>query len=187
MTVRGSLIAFAVGLSAVLAASVAAAASRPPVPPADQTAKVGHPGWLVEQLHGCWIWDFTPSNKDVVTWSGPCAPNGPATGDGVLEWKGNLRFYGTMKDGRKTGHGSQVTSEGDQYEGDYKDGVFFGHGVYIWADGSRYDGEWNNNPEGLGEYTDPSQHYRGQWKNGCFRREAGKTYLITIDDSGSCD
>ena len=170
----------------VMLATAAAAGGRPPAPPADQLAKAGRPGWIVEQRNGCWVWDFAPGKNDVVTWTGPCAPDGPATGEGVLEWKGNLRYYGPMKEGRKSGHGSQVSSEDDRYEGDYKDGVFFGHGVYTWPDGARYEGDWNNNPEGFGDFTFRNEHYRGQWKNGCFQRGGGATYLVTIDDSGSC-
>jgi hypothetical protein len=180
-------IAFA-GLLIGLGSAMAVAASRPLAPPADQAAKIGHPGWLVEQNHGCWIWDFKPAKNEVVTWSGACAPDGPATGDGVMEWKGNLRYYGAMKDGRKTGHGSQVTSEGDQYDGDYQDGVFSGHGVYIWADGARYEGAWKASvPEGHGVYTERNVRFDGEWKNGCYRYGGGKTYLIMIDDAGSCD
>jgi len=143
------------------------AASHPPAPPADQIAREGHPGWTVDALNGCWIWNRKPFLDYFITWSGTCAPEGPATGPGLLDW-GDERFYGALKDGRKTGSGLLIDEWGGHVRGMWKDGVLDGPVAYAWADGSHYDGPFvKGYPNGHGVFTDKGKTYEGEWKDGC--------------------
>lgn len=162
-------------------------ASAPPAPPADQLGRVDHPGWAVDEEHGCWIWNRAPEANDRVTWSGACSPSGPAEGEGVLEWVGQERFTGTLQQGRKTGKGRLVYADGGHVEATWIDGRINGQGMVVWADGSRYEGEWKDSvPDGYGTYTYYDEKYVGQWKNGCF--DDGKTrYAIYKEDTEWCE
>jgi hypothetical protein len=144
------------------------AASHPPAPPADQVAREGHPGWTVDALNGCWIWNRKPYLDSFITWSGACSPEGPATGPGLLDW-GDERFYGEMKDGRKHGPALLIDEFGGHGTGTWKNGLMDGQVTYVWSDGARYVGPWvNGYPEGHGVYTEKGQKYEGKWKKGCF-------------------
>jgi hypothetical protein len=122
----------------------------------------------------------------VVTWTGSCAEDGLALGEGVLEWKNIERYTGTMKNGRKDGHGKLVNRWGDTYEGGYKAGVFDGKGTYVWSDTARYEGEYlNGYPNGSGVYTFRNEVHRGEWKNGCFN-DGKETFRINDNDVVAC-
>jgi hypothetical protein len=172
-------------LDETTAPATQAAGPRPPAPPADQLAKDGRLGWTVDSLHGCWIWNWYPDRTEV-TWTGLCAPDGPATGEGVLEWKDKQRYVGEMKNGRKDGRGKMVNASGDIYEGTYKNGALDGKGVYAWGDGARYEGEYKDGKEtGFGVFTFEGKTYSGQWVDGCFN-DGTKRYRILNDDVASC-
>jgi hypothetical protein len=143
------------------------AASHPPAPPAKQIATKGRPGWTVDALHGCWIWNRKPVLENFITWSGACAPDGPAIGPGLLDW-GDERFYGEMKDGRKFGKGLLIDEWGGHARGTWKNGLIDGQVVYVWDDGSHYEGPFAGGyPNGHGIFTDKGKIYEGEWKNGC--------------------
>ena len=157
------------------------AAAHPPAPPADQRATKGHAGWTVDALHGCWIWNRTGFLDHFITWSGACAPEGPATGPGVLDW-GDERFYGALQDGRKSGPGLLIDEWGGHARGTWKDGVMDGQVTYVWDGGERYEGQWvHGYPEGPGVFTDKGKTYEGQWKKGCFQG-SGLNYNIYDPD-----
>jgi len=162
------------------------AASRPPALPADQLAKKGHPGWAVDQLHGCWVWNQRPEKHEVATWTGACAPDGTATGEGVLEWKDYARYIGSMKNGREDGPGKMVNAYGESYEGGHKDGEHDGQGTYVWSDGARYQGGYKNGyANGTGVFTFRNETYSGEWKNGCFN-DGKKKYRILNNNIPGC-
>jgi hypothetical protein len=165
----------------------ASTAPQPPAPPADQRAKKDRPGWTVDQLHGCWIWNLAPDGEaDIVTWTGACATDGTATGMGVLEWKDVERYIGPMQAGRKEGQGKKVNAWGETYAGGFKYGEHDGHGTYVWSDGSRYDGNYTDGyANGLGTFTERGEVYSGEWKNGCFD-DGKKKYRILRRNVPGC-
>jgi len=162
------------------------AAARPAPPPTEQMAAVGRPGWAVDDLHGCWVWNIAPEKADVVTWTGACAADGTANGDGMLEWKDSERYTGPMKNGRKDGQGKTVNAYGDSYAGGFKAGEHDGHGKYIWSDGASYEGEYTNGyPNGSGVFSFRNDVYSGEWKNGCFN-DGTKKYRILNRKVAGC-
>ena len=161
-------------------------ASWPAPPPVEQMEKEGHPGWDVDRLHGCWVWNNKPHKGDAVTWTGLCGPEGKATGDGVLEWLSKSRYVGTMKAGKEDGQGRYVNAWGDTYEGGFKEGEQDGRGTYVWSDGARYEGGYKMGyPDGFGTFTERGEVYRGEWKNGCFN-DGNKKYRILDNNVPGC-
>lgn len=143
---------------------------RPAPPAADSIASIDHPGWTVDTEHGCWIWNPNPQQEETVRWTGACADDGPAQGEGVLAWRykrdgeqGEERYLGTMARGRMHGIGTYLESTGEIYQGEFQDGRENGFGLRVFPTG-RYEGQWR---QGL-------RHGRGVmvWINGnLFRGE----------------
>ncbi len=100
-------------------------------------------------------------------------------------------FVGEWKDGRATGQGRLVFSDGDQYIGEFEDSEFSGKGTYTFANGDKLVGEWKeglfsgqgtittrNRGQYVGEFKDDERHgqgtltiadgdrYVGEFKNG---------------------
>lgn len=175
------------GTGAAATGQAVEAGTRPPAPPAGQLARINRPGWSVDQLHGCWVWDQNPKTDDeVASWTGACAPDGSATGQGSLERKNIERYAGGMKEGRKDGQGKMVNSYGEQYEGGFRNGKLSGHGKYTWSDGANYEGNYTDDfADGNGTFTEGDKVYSGQWKMGCFD-DGQKKYSISMNGKGGC-
>ncbi len=150
---------------------VPATPGKPPAPPPDQLARPGHPGWSVDARSGCWLWNSVPQLDEIVTWSGKCGADGPATGQGVMEWVVGGKFYGRyegeLRGGKANGRGTSVWANGDRYEGEWKDHLRHGHGTKVWASGDRYEGEWKDDERnGRGTMVWLIGHrYEGEWKD----------------------
>src|SRR5690348_2060240 len=43
-------------------------------------------GWMADLRTGCRVWNEVPQPDEKVTWSGPCGPDGVATGFGIREF-----------------------------------------------------------------------------------------------------
>jgi hypothetical protein len=192
VSARGTVKGRGALLVAVTLVSVVPSAWAQPTPP----------GWIDGSRPGCRVWNPEPRPDESVVWTGSCA-NGFAQGHGTLIWLQNTqatdRFSGEYRDGRRTGRGVYIWSDGERYEGEFRDdkrtgrgvytwpggrryegsfrdGHFHGHGAMTWADGSRYDGQWQDSrAHGSGSKTEPDGSvYTGQWVRGCFR-ESGRT------------
>ena len=50
-------------------------------------------------------------------------------------------YTGTMKNGKKDGHGIFCWDDGELYEGGWKNDKKDGYGVFYWSNGDRYEGE----------------------------------------------
>ena len=76
-------------------------------------------------------------------------------------------FVGEWKDGRATGQGRLVFSDGDQYIGEFEDSDFSGKGTYTFANGDKLVGEWKEglfSGQGTITYRNRSQ-YVGEFKD----------------------
>ena len=78
------------------------------------------------------------------------------------------KYTGTMKNGKKDGHGIFCWDDGERYEGEWKNGDMNGQGTYYYASGNRYEGGWKNDKkEGYGVfYRSNGDRYEGEWKDG---------------------
>ena len=86
------------------------------------------------------------------------------------------RYVGEWQDGKKQGHGTATSPDGDEYVGEWRDGLPHGQGTYTWPDGDEYVGEWKNGQEhGQGTYTyADGRVWKGRWSDG--KRVSGKEY-----------
>ena len=146
---------------------------RPVPPPDDQIAKPDHPGWTVDAGTGCSVWNPRPLEGETVNWTGACSAEGRATGRGVLEWRAGDkvgRYEGEMRDGKRTGRGISVSSDGNRYEGDFRDGKFDGRGVATSASGNRFEGDFREGkPNGRTIFTHANgNRYEGNVRDGKF-------------------
>ena len=137
-------------LAAIGIAGACGAARAPfqaPFPPAEMRAARGNPGWTIDRQTGCWIWNPRPTGKESVRWNGVC-PEGPAEGEGVLEWvdgeKNTTHYDGTVRNGRYEGRGVLTEPDGTRYEGTFSDNRLQGRGVTTFANGARYEGEFRD-------------------------------------------
>ena len=93
------------------------------------------PHWIEDRITHCWAANPNPEGGETVSWSGACE-GGLLTGPGTLTWsrEGRItgRDEGTFKDGRLTGHGRIITSDGTTY-----DGEFPGTGTLTLPDGQK--------------------------------------------------
>ncbi len=178
-------------------------ASRPAPPPEAAIAAPGRPGWMVETLRGCWLWNPAPREDEVATWFGAC-PGGPAEGPGSAEFRlpadgadHAIRYIGTMRDGRPSGIGQFRGATGDGYAGEWRDGLPHGFGILTAANGDHFEGEWregrrrglgtqvlangdrfegawqDDQPHGYGRAVLGGEAFSGLWTAGCFRDAAG--------------
>jgi hypothetical protein len=150
---------------------LAEAQSRPPALPMDALASPGHPGWLVDDRTGCWVWDPFPDPNDTVAWSGGCGPDARAAGHGVVEWRsdGKVDHYeGDVLDGKLTGHGIYTSNDGSRYEGELRENKLHGHGALNYSNGNRYEGEFRDNRyDGTGVFSNANgDYYKGDWRDG---------------------
>ena len=93
------------------------------------------PHWIEDTVSGCWAANPHPEGNETISWSGACE-DGLLSGQGTLTWSQNGRVTGrdegTFKEGRLTGHGRIVSSDGTIY-----DGEFPGTGVLTLPDGQK--------------------------------------------------
>ena len=85
---------------------------------------------------------------------------------GYLGWLASIVLLGdasdetyecSMKNGKKRGHGSFSTHEGDTYVGDLTEGKPHGKGLYKYADGAQYEGQFTEGKKhGIGRYEWPN-------------------------------
>ena len=95
---------------------------------------------------GSKVWYETPQLNETVTWSGSMDANGYAAGHGTLQWlqngKPTNRYEGNMLNGKKSGKGIFVKTDGERYEGEFVDGKQSGKGILTWPSGNRYEGDF---------------------------------------------
>lgn len=112
-------------------------------------------------------------------------------GYGVMLWPDGSRYDGMFKDGKITGTGRFIRSNGDVYQGNLENFKANGYGIYkqagaiiykgnwkddrqhgkgtqLWSDGANYEGEFDNGAiSGQGTFTWPNKKsYTGNWHNG---------------------
>src|SRR5687767_15158260 len=158
--------------SALLALSIATGVhAQYAPPPVYQQASPGNPGWSVDPVTGCWVWNQEPRAGETVYWRGDCGSDGRASGNGVAEWhgrEGTQRYQGPMLNGKRDGQGVYSGQNGVRYEGGFKDDQFDGRGTYLYANGNRYEGEWREGRfHGQGVFTGAQfGRYEGQFTEG---------------------
>ncbi len=98
------------------------------VAPAWSAAKAEEPtvepfgrDWIVVENQPGQLWNLNPNPGVTVTWSGACV------------------------DGKASGRGREVWSNGDVYEGGVQAGKIHGHGTVTSANGDAVTCEWRNN------------------------------------------
>ena len=137
-------------------------------------------GWqALEGRPECRIWNPNRASQGTASWDGPCVKD-RAQGEGTLVWRypaGQRRleqvYTGTMRRGRRHGHGIYSWPNGDRYEGYYVNDWAEGRGIYTWGAesrwaGDRYDGLWRRGRRhGPGHYAKAGQPpFRGLWRDG---------------------
>ena len=93
------------------------------------------PHWIEDTVSQCWAANPHPEGNETISWSGACE-GGSLSGAGTLTWSQNGRVTGrdegTFREGRLTGHGRIISSDGTSY-----DGEFPGRGVLTLPDGRK--------------------------------------------------
>jgi len=93
------------------------------------------PHWIEDTVAHCWGANPNPEGGEVISWSGACE-NGTLNGPGMLTWSKDGRITGrdegTFRDGRLTGHGRIISSDGTTYEGEFP-----GTGTLTLPDGQK--------------------------------------------------
>lgn len=86
-------------------------------------------------------------------------------------------YVGEWKDGKSTGQGRLVFSDGDRYIGEFNDDDF-GQGTYFFANGGKLAGEWKEGKfSGQGtKIYDNGSRYVGEFKEGLRRGQGTLTY-----------
>jgi|GEM_PF-2967273 TonB family protein len=127
--------------------------------------------WTTDQISGCKLWNDHPKSSETVRWSGTC-PNGLATGNGTAQWfrdgKPGETSTADYVDGKRTGKGVIVYSNGNRYEGDFVENKRSGKGVFTWKNGNHYEGEYvGGRRTGKGVFTTPDGcRLEGDFANG---------------------
>jgi hypothetical protein len=178
----GGTMRLALFLVVVLLPTAVIADSRPMVPPVDERASPDHPGWSIDVVTGCWIWNPEPGDVDVFHWSGGCDATGKISGKGKLEWNydGDQldRYEGEYRAGKMEGIGTYFWANGKRYEGPWRAGERHGKGKYFWPDGKRFEGTWKNGSiegPGVAIYPDGTR-YDGVWKANAQNGQGTMTY-----------
>lgn len=129
----------------------------------------------------CRVVNQNPKPNKRMTWSGGCK-EGYADGEGTLVWlvsgKETSRYEGTLKQGRRHGHGYAVT-DGAQYEGNHVDGLREGRGIVMGKDGTRYEGDFKAGLyHGTGSIVYRSKaRYDGQFEASRFHGKGKAVYI----------
>ena len=91
--------------------------------------------------------------------------DGRQTGHGSMLWSDGRQYDGEWLEDRCHGRGVLTHKNGNRYEGEYKLDKMHGKGVYMWRDGRKYDGGYKNNlMHGDGIWTWPDGvMLSGQW------------------------
>lgn len=80
------------------------------------------PHWIEDTVTHCWAANPNPEGGETISWSGACA-DGLLSGPGTLTWTQNGRVTGrdegSFKEGRLTGHGRIISSDGTTYDGEF--------------------------------------------------------------------
>src|SRR5829696_3679768 len=153
-------------------------------------------GHVTDRRTGCRVWLPLVEADVSYQWTGACK-NGLADGRGVLiltspasDKDREARREGEWRDGRQTGRGLIVTTQGSRIEGTWQAGRQNGRGLVVIADGTRFDGTivddaWtgpgtlitadgykyvgdflNFKKHGKGSYTLPrGDRYEGEWQD----------------------
>jgi hypothetical protein len=98
---------------------------------------------------------------------------------GTINFPDGNAYYGEIKNGKMTGHGTIENKNGDKQTGTYLDGVIQdGHARILWANGKKYEGAIKNRrPHGKGEMIFPDgQRYEGDFDEGK-RHGEGYTHI----------
>jgi hypothetical protein len=117
----------------IAALSAGAWAQMAPDVPPDLSGN--SPFWIQDRVSMCWAANPHPRDNESIAWDGACM-GGLLSGPGTLTWisQGKItgRDIGTFKDGRLSGKGRIVASDGTSYEGDFP-----GNGVLTLPDGRK--------------------------------------------------
>jgi hypothetical protein len=75
------------------------------------------------------------------------------SGQSALKQADGSSYVGSVRDGKRHGHGKQTDSNGDVYSGEWAHGVRAGYGEFRETDGAVYKGQYlNDRRHGLGFY-----------------------------------
>ena len=70
--------------------------------------------------------------------------NGQISGHGTLTWPNGQEYVGNWDNDQQNGHGTQTWNFGSKYVGEWKDGKENGQGVQIGLDGKKEEGIWED-------------------------------------------
>ena len=133
------------------------------------------------------IWLPTDDEGDTVMSD---AGDDPATVSANIDVLGRDRYTGEMLGGLYHGHGTLISTSGDQYSGSFHLGKPSGRGKMVYAaTGNIYEGEFAAGVHhGKGKLTESSTGnvWEGGWKEGKKHGEFVHRGTVTEDDRGMC-
>lgn len=96
--------------------------------------------------------------------------NGKASGFGEHIWTNGDRYVGCFQDCLKNGEGVEYFSNGDVYNGNYKNGKPNGYGEYSWSNGAIFKGYFEDGlRSGKGIWRrrieDPTDVFQGEYQD----------------------
>ena len=108
------------------------------------------------------------------------ARSGAVSGEGKVEFFDGRSYQGALKNGRKTGVGTYMWTDGQRYAGDWVDDVQQGRGEWSSKAGDKYQGDFRaGRRDGSGSMTYANgMRYEGLWKAD---QEAGRGKLLFVN------
>lgn len=109
--------------------------------------------------------------------------NGKPSGLGIAVWSNGDVSLTEYKSAVRSGYGLFYAKDGAQYAGLWSSDAMSGSGTYTWANGNRFVGTWSG-AQRTGTLTTASgDTYKGTWKNDLL--EGNATYVSAKGDSYS--
>ncbi len=95
-----------------------------------------------------------------------------------VKYDNNQYYFGEWNiNGKQSGMGGHINSDGAIYHGSFNNGLYDGYGVYIKTNGEYYLGQWkNNSADGKGTLVGHAAKYDGMWVNNVREGEGEETY-----------
>jgi hypothetical protein len=93
--------------------------------------------------------------------------DGKRSGRGTFLWSDGSKYTGEWANDMMEGYGTLTLPDGSKYQGFWKSGNRDGFGTFTWANGDTYQGQFKNNKkegDGILKMKDGSE-YSGQWAN----------------------
>ncbi len=84
---------------------------------------------------------------------------------------GNGIYHGSLVNGRRSGYGECIYSDGSSYKGAWEDDKWHGYGEFLYPNGDIYRGNWENgkrNGDGEMALGSSGESYKGSYKDDLF-------------------